>query len=215
MALCTQLDVEMRLQWDITAEPEAVITALIADATGIIESELRRPVESAGRVETFDGGGWSLFLTNWPVTTMTTVVEDGVTLTVNTDYKWTATGKLIRVSGGYQTWWTATKPQSIVVTYTGGYIAATHVSEFNHLSSICAEMVARAFRKGADNAAVPVGASGAITSVSLAGSDSITYGSSSGGSSGGGGLNQFLYLEEDEIRQLHLPKFSRPRFGFA
>lgn len=212
MALCTQLDVEMRLQWDITVEPEAVVTMLIADATSLIESELRRPAESGNRVETFDGGYWTLFLTNWPVTTMTTVVEDGVTLTVNTDFKWSSTGKLIRVSGGYQTAWKTTKPDSIVVTYVGGYLAGP---ELNHLGAICAEMVARAFRKGADNATIAVGASGAIASVTLAGSDSVTYTDSTGSSTSGSGPGQFLYLTEDEIRQLHLPKFHRPRFGFA
>lgn len=212
MALCTQADVEKRLQWDITAEPDPVVTMLIADATSLIESELRRAAESAAaRVETFDGGWWSLFLTNWPVTAVASVVEDGTTLTVTTDYKWSSSGKLIRVSGGYQIWWKTTKPDSIVVTYTGGYQSTT--TEFNHLGAICAEMVARAFRKGADSAALPVGASGAIASVTLAGSDSVSYTDSSSSSSSG--LGQFLYLEEDEIRQLHLPMFTRPRFGFA
>lgn len=215
MALCVQADIEKRLQWDITAEPDPVVTMLIADATSLIESELGRPAETGSRVETFDGGYWSLFLTAWPVTAVASVVEDGTTLTVTTDYKWSATGKLIRVSSGYQIWWKTTKPDSIVVTFTGGYVAATHVSEFNHLGAICAEMVARAFRKGADSAALPVGASGAVASVTLAGSDSVSYTDSSGASGSSSGAGQFLYLEEDEIRQLHLPKFHRPRFGFA
>lgn len=216
MALCVQADIEKRLQWDITTEPDPVVTMLIADATSLIESELGRPAETAGsRVETFDGGFWSLFLTAWPVTAVASVVEDGVTLTVTTDYKWSASGKLIRVSGGYQTWWKTTKPDSIVVTFTGGYVAATHVSEFNHLGAICAEMVARAFLKGAANAVVPAGVSGQISSVTLADSDSVTYTDTSGASGSSSGAGQFLYLEEDEIRQLHLPKFHRPRFGFA
>lgn len=213
MPLCNQLDVEQKLQWDITAEPDSVVTALIADAQALIEAEVGRTLESVSRSETFDGGRWSIFLEHWPVTAIATVVEDGVTLVVNTDYKFQPNGKLLRVSGGHQIYWKATKPQSVVVTYTGGYIAGT-IRE--HLGSLCAEVVARAFRKGAANAAVPAGATGAIQSVSLEGSDSVTYATESGGSSTlAGGLNQFVYLEEDERRQLALPDYRRPRFGFA
>lgn len=215
MALCTQADVEKRLQWDITAEPDSVVTMLIADATALMESEVGRSLESANRTETFDGDLWSLFLTNWPVTSMTTVTEDGTVLTVTTDFLWYTTGKVIRVANGYQTWWKAYKPQSIVVAYVGGYLAGTHVSQLDHLGSICAEMVARAFKKGAANAAVLAGASGQIASVHLEGSDSVTYTDTAGSSTSGGGVNQFLYLEEDERRQLASPRFHRPRFGFA
>lgn len=210
--LCTQLDVEKRLQWDITAEPEAAITALIADAQALIESEVGRPVESASRTETFDGGPWSVFLKYWPVSAMTTVTEDATALTVTTDFLWYTTGKLIRVASGYQVAWRAYKPQSIAVAYTGGYLAGS--KEFEHLGSICTEVVARAFRKGADNAAIPAGAAGPIQSVHLEGSDDVTYATSTGSVSGGS-LTQFVYLEEDERRQLALPVFRRPRFGFA
>lgn len=213
MALCTQADVEKRLQWDITAEPDAVITMLIADAQALIESEVGRPVESASRSETLNGGAWSVFLKYWPVSAVSTVTEAGTALTVTTEYLWYPTGKLIRVSGGYQTYWRAYKPQSLVVAYTGGYLGGT--KELEHLGSLCAEVVARAFRKGADNAAVPAGASGQIQSVSLAGSDSVTYAAGGSTATISGGLSQFVYLEEDERRQLALPIFQRPRFGFA
>lgn len=212
--LCTQADVEKRLQWDITAEPEAVVTMLIADAQAMMESEVGRALESGNRTETFDGGPWPIHLTHWPVTTLTSVTEDGVALTAS-DFEWYPRGKLIRMSGSYQIFWRTWMPQSLVVVYVGGYLAGTHTRELEHLGSICAEIVARAFRKGADNAAVPAGALGAIQSVSLAGSDSVTYASSSDSASTSGGLSQFLYLEEDERRQLALPIFRRPRFGFA
>ena len=213
MALCTQADVEKRLQWDITAEPDPVVAMLIADAQALIESEVGRPVESAGRSETFDGSAWSLFLKFWPVTAVATVTEATVALTPTTDFLWYETGKLIRVSGGYQTYWRAYKPQGIVVAYTGGYLAGS--KELEHLGSLCAEVVARAFRKGADSAAIPAGASGQVQSVSLEGSDSVTYASGGSTATISGGLNQYVYLEEDERRQLHLPIFQRPRFGFA
>lgn len=213
MALCTQADVEKKLQWDITAEPEPVVTMHIADAQAMIEAEVGRPLESAARSDTFDGGQWSLFLTHWPVTAVATVTEDGTALTVTTEYLWYPGGKLIRVSGGHQTWWQASKPQSIVVAYTAGYSAGS--KELEHLGSLCAEVVARAFRKGADNAAIPAGATGQIQSVSLEGSDSVTYATSDGSSFTGSGVGQFLYLVEDERRQLHLNGYQRPRFGFA
>lgn len=215
MALCTQADVEKKLQWDITAEPDPVVASLIADAQALIEGEMGRELESAARQETFDGGRWSLFLTHWPVSAVASVTEDGTVLVLNDDYRWYTTGKVIRVSGTSQISWRSWAAQSVVIDYTGGYLPGT--KELEHLGSICAEVVARAFRKGASNAAIPVGATGEIQSISLEGSDSVTYASSSGGTSTitAGGLNQFVYLEQDEIRQLHLPRYTRPRFGFA
>jgi hypothetical protein len=214
--LCTQADVEKKLQWDITAEPDPVVAALIADAQALIEAEVGRTLESAARTETFDGGRWSLFLTYWPVTSITSVTEDGTVLVANTDYRFYPGGKLVRVAGSYQNWWQTSKLQSVVVSYVGGYLAGTHVKELEHLGSICAEVVARAFRKGAASAAVPAGTTGSIQSVTLAGSDSVTYATDSGSATiSAGSLNQFVYLEEDERRQLHLDWYQRPRFGFA
>lgn len=215
MALCVQADVEKRLQWDITAEPDAVITMLIASAQALIETEIGRTVESANRTETLDGGAWSLFLKWWPVTSITTVTDNAVALTPTTDFLWYPRGKLIRVSGGYQQFWRSWKPQGIAVAYVGGYLAGTHTVELATLKSICAEVVARAFKAGADNAAIPVGASGQIASVTLAGSDSVTYTDTSGATSSSGGIDSFVYLTEDERRMLNDPMFVRPRFGFA
>lgn len=215
MALCVQLDVEQKLQWDITSEPDAVITALIASAQALIELEIGRTVESTNRVETLDGDVWSLFLKWWPVTSITTVTEDGTVLTPTTEFLWYPRGKLIRVAGGYQIGWKTWKPQSIAVAYVGGYLVGTHDVELEALASICAEVVARAFKRGADNAVIPVGASGMISSVTLAGSDSVSYTDTSGASTSGGGVGQFVYLDDDQRRQLHDPLFVRPRFGFA
>lgn len=202
MALCTQLDVEQKLQWDITAEPETVVTALIADAQAHIEAEVGRTLESAVRQETFDGGSWVHFLKHFPVTAVTAVTEDGTSLTVATDVLWYERGKLLRASNGRQTYWKTTKLQSIVVDYVGGYLAGTHTTELEHLGSICAEVVARAFRKGADNAVLPAGAAGAVQSVSLEGSDTVTYATGGGSGTVTGGLRQFVFLLEDERRQL-------------
>lgn len=203
MALCTTEDVERLVLRDITADPSPYAEALIADAQAHIEAEIGRTVESASRTETFDGGQQTLFLQWFPVTAVASVVEDGITLTVDDDFKWYR-NKVIRVSGDSQIAWRTLKRQSIVVTYTGGYVSPDHDAELEHLGSICAQVVARAFIKGTDLAALPVGASGAIQSVSLEGSDTVTYATGGGGagSSISGGFRQFVYLEEDELRQL-------------
>ena len=211
MALCTQLDVEQKLQWDITAEPEPVVTALIADAQAHIEAEVGRTLETALRSETFDGGRVALFLKAWPVTAVTTVTEDGSALTADDDFLWYPNGKLIRVSGDYQVAWRTLKRQAIVVGYTGGFKSPEHDSQLEHLGSICAEAVARAFRRGAASAAIPADAAGAVQSVSLVGSDSITYATGAGEFSGSGGLSQFVFLTEDERGQLN--RYKGPPFA--
>jgi hypothetical protein len=216
LALCTQLDVEQKLQWDVTAEPDTTITALIADAQALIESHVGRPLEDGPRSEIFDGNRVALFLKFWPVTAITTVTEDATVLT-SADYKFYANGKLIRTSTtGYQIVWKAYKPQSIEIEYDGGYLAGHddyHDLALEHLGSICAEVVARAFRKGAASAAIPAGSAGAVQSVSLAGSDTVTYATGSGESFAGGGLTAFVYLESHEKDQLG--RYRGVPLGFA
>jgi hypothetical protein len=216
MALCTQLDVEQKLQWDVTAEPDTTVTALIADAQALIESHVGRPLEGGSRTDIFDGGRVALFLRTWPVTEITSVTEDGVALAV-TDYLWYPNGKVIRTSTtGSQILWKAYKPQSITIVYEGGYLAAEndlHDIALEHLGSLCAEVVARAFRKGAASAAIPAGSAGAVQSVSLSGSDTVTYATGSGESFAGGGLTAFVYLEDHEIVQLG--RYRSVPMGFA
>lgn len=200
MALCTQLDVENRLQITFANQPDAVITSLIEDAQAHVEAEVGRTVESAARTETFDGGERTLFLRFFPVTTLTSVTEDGTVLTVDDDFMWYENGGLIRVAGDRQVAWKTLKRQAIDVVYTGGYLSPDHDAELEHLGSICAEMVARAFRKGADAASIPAGAAGQIQSVTLAGSDTVTY--ATGGGELALGFSQFISLLDDERQQL-------------
>lgn len=204
MALCVQADIEQRLQWDITAEPEPVITTLIAAAQAHIESEIGRTVESAARAETLNPSSPTLFLQYWPATTITTLTEDGTSLTEGDDFILEDEIALKRVSDGHQINWQTTKLASIAVAYVGGYLAGTHDSELAHLGSVCAEIVARAFRTGAAAAAAPAGVgAGGITSVALEGSDTVTYSTANGETiETGGGLSRFVHLLEDERRQL-------------
>jgi hypothetical protein len=77
-----------------------------------------------------DGNGETdFYLPNWPITNLGTVIEDTVTLTLNTDfYADLARGLLSKGKFNwpwydYQAKWT-TKQQGIVVTYTAGYTLA-------------------------------------------------------------------------------------------
>ena len=85
---------------------------------------------------TLTGRGTSdLYLPNWPVTNLGAVVEDGTTLTLDTDFyadldeglltKATYSNTLYSemYGGGVYLWTTLT--HGIVVTYTAGYTAAT------------------------------------------------------------------------------------------
>lgn len=213
MALCDQADVEQKLQWDITAEPDAVVTQHIADAQALIESFIGRTVESAARSETLDGGRVSLFLTAWPVTAVASVTEDGTGLTVDDDYEFYPNGKLIRVSGGYPIAWQTGKARSIVVTYTGGFVSPAHDRQLEHLGSLCAEVVARAFFRGAKTAvAGDSSALAEIQSVGLDGAGSVTYATASGESFQlSGGVMQWIVLEPDEKNQLY--KYQGPPFA--
>jgi len=209
VTLCTQADVEKRLQWDITAEPEDVVTTLIAAAQALIEAETSRPLESAARAEKFDGHYPEIYLTHWPVTAVASVEEDGTTLTVDEDYLFDESGRLIRVSSGTPKNWQNTKILGVEVTYTGGFLAGTHDSELEHLRSVCTEVVARAFKQGAANAAAPPGVGlGGITEVKLDGSDSVKYASGGANIELGGGLSRFVFLLGDEKDQLR--KYRNP-----
>lgn len=155
--IAVQADVERRLQIDVTAEPDPVITTLLTAAQGRVEGELGRPLEEATHVERFDGlhAGWprkTLFLWYLPIVSITTVVEGGVTL-AGTDYllynDHPLEGRLIRVSVGNQIEWRTTKPQGIVVTYLGGYTDGDAPAE---LVDVVAWMAAYAFQIGAANA---------------------------------------------------------------
>jgi hypothetical protein len=76
--------------------------------------------QESGAVATLDGvEGSALWLPSMLVTGVASVVESGATLTVVSQFDWTAYGKLIRVGRC----WTS-KPRSVVVTYTHGYTAA-------------------------------------------------------------------------------------------
>jgi len=168
MALCTQTQVEQRLQINFTDNNDVVCAELIAAAQGHIERVAGRVIEAASITETFDGPASTLWLQVTPVNSITSVTVDGTLLTAN-DYTYTDYGRLARTTNSRERSWTTSKQQSIVVVYNGGYTTVPY-----DLQDVCANMAARAFQAGASNAAIPAGAEG-IKSIMLAGSDSITY----------------------------------------
>lgn len=169
--LALQADLEKFLQIDVTAEPDAAIIAYLQSASAIIESYCGRVFTSSTvTAEVHDGRTTTIWLRQPPVTAVTTVVENAVTLAA-ADFLWYPDGRLVRLTETVPpgpTWWYP-KLQTVTVTYTGGYA----VVPFD-VRDVTVRIAARAFQAGAAFAAAPVGA-GAVRSVSLAGSDSVTY----------------------------------------
>ncbi len=170
--LCTQGDVQNLLHTVFTNQPEPVITDLIGRASAMVETYLHRNIEeAAAEVETLDGHGArsTLFLARTPVTAIATVVEDGTSLTAGDDYLFYEDGRLVRTAeGAYDLWWNSNR-QTVVVTYTGGYVTVPR-----DIADSTARLVARWFQAGAAYAAAPDSA-GAVKRISLDGSDEIEY----------------------------------------
>lgn len=120
------------VQLATAAELQAIITALSGDdaaanlllqqATALIETLCGRALHEQTIIETFRPAGsiGRLIIYQWPVSTLTSVVENGEALTAS-DYE--LDGSLLyRLSTDERTTWALGK---IVVTYTAGYTTAT------------------------------------------------------------------------------------------
>jgi hypothetical protein len=200
MALCTQADVEAKLHGTDLSPVASIVAELIIDAQALVESDIGRRVESAAYTEVFDAPAASLWLTHWPVTAVAEVREDGTVLAA-AGYAWYESGQVTRLRGDHRSPWLTTKPQAIEVDYTGGFSSPTYDLELDHLKSLCAEVVARAFRKSAAADALPAGAAGDIQSVSLDGLGTITYETGTG-SGAAGTVGTLVYLDPDQLAQL-------------
>ena len=121
MALCSYTDVETFLEIDVDSTLQTHVTnTFIPYVDAAIKRFLGYDVEQATYTETFDGNEQQdLFLRHIPVASITSVVEDGNTLTSgNTkDYVHYDNGKLRRIVIR----WSGIKPKNVVVTYVGGY----------------------------------------------------------------------------------------------
>ena len=111
-----EIDVDSTLQTHLT-------NTFIPYVDAAIKRFLGYDVEQATYTETFDGNEQQdLFLRHIPVASITSVVEDGNTLTAgNTkDYVHYDNGKLRRIVIR----WSGIKPKNVVVTYVGGYASS-------------------------------------------------------------------------------------------
>ena len=124
MALCSYTDVETFLEIDVDSTLQTHLTnTFIPYVDAAIKRFLGYDVEQATYTETFDGNEQrDLFLRHIPVASITSVVEDGNTLTSgNTkDYVHYDNGKLRRIVIR----WSGIKPKNVVVTYVGGYASS-------------------------------------------------------------------------------------------
>jgi hypothetical protein len=171
MALCTQADVEHRLQIEFTADPDPVVVALIDAAQGHIERVYGGPVEVDDYTETHSGLG-PLFLRHHPLNSIASITEDGVALTVADDVIFTTSGIVYRLATtGYAGVWGSWKPYAIEITYNAGYTAADIPED---IVDVCAWMVAAAIRRGLATSGESGNAIEGITAESL-GDWSATY----------------------------------------
>lgn len=179
MTLATQADVEKLLQVDFGADPDASVAQYLAQADAMIASYCGQKLTwESGIVDT-----WSAesnepvrVLSRFPITAVTSVVEDDVTLTVDDEYVWSAkNGTIRRVSGSFDWVW-STYVNANVVTFSAGYgtgAPSPYDDVPDDLVLVAAGLAASLFRHGAAWAAH--GVDGPVKSIALDGSDTITY----------------------------------------
>lgn len=121
MALCSASDVETFLEIDLSTTIEGHVTnTFIPYVDAAIKRYLGYDIEQATYTETFDGNEQQdLFLRHVPIASITSVTEDGNTLTQGNekDYVYYDNGRLRRIVVR----WSGIKPKNVSVTYVGGY----------------------------------------------------------------------------------------------
>ncbi len=146
MSLATQADIGNLLRTTITDDDD--LEAMLERASGLIVDWLGwNPEVEADVVETLEGDKSAMLtLKSLHVTALTSVVEDGSTLTEGNegDYVWYSDGRLVRLG---RIW--PSKRQSIIVTYDQGYSVLPA-----GIVDACAAMAASAYTFGIAHAAV-------------------------------------------------------------
>ncbi len=139
-AFCTVDDLEAFLQV-VIADDNASAVAAIGAASAAIQNHCRQTISQvAADVLTLTVPAYrrTILLPEQPVTAVASIVEDGTTLVVGTDYQWTRSGILTRVGRSWATGW-----QDVVITYTHGYATIP-----DDLKDICVRAAARAYQAG-------------------------------------------------------------------
>jgi hypothetical protein len=189
----TIADIESFLQLSI-ATPEQLASAAMAlkDISAAIRNYTYQWLEYvADDTITLDStGGTRLFLPQLPVQSITEVIEDGETLTVDDDYKLGQYGILHRIGARW-----AVGIQIVTITYPHGYLVIP-----DEIVAVCTRAASRAYQAGlkaADSAGIP-----GIASKSL-GDFSVSFQSEGGGGTGEGVLGasaaRLLLLSEKDI----------------
>jgi hypothetical protein len=121
MAFCTAADVETFALIDFSSELENHLTnELIPIVEDAIREYVGYTVDYGTHTETFSGNQTrEYFLDERPVNSVTSVVEDGTTLTYGNqeDFLWYSNGRIRRIGSR----WSFAYPDNISVTYTAGY----------------------------------------------------------------------------------------------
>ena len=123
MAFCTAADVRQYVQFSLDS---SLTTHLTDNIIPLVEAAIIEyvgyDVEQATQTETFTGDQTKdIFLTHLPVNSITSIVEDGITLTQGNenDYVSYKNGRVTRIGKR----WSYLNPLNIVVTYNAGYYA--------------------------------------------------------------------------------------------
>jgi hypothetical protein len=112
-------------------------------ASDTIRDEVGQDIDQATTTETYDGlplgHPWAhaIFLRQVPVTAVSSVVSDGLTLS-SADYEWTAKGVILMRFGAL-----STQAGGITVTYTHGHAPGSRA--LSTARAICLQVAARAY----------------------------------------------------------------------
>ena len=187
MTLALQIHVERFLQLDVSNEPDTVITQLLETASGLVEGFVGRPLELASYDEDYTSpAGAIVVLRNGPVDVSAnpvavTINSTSTVLVEGTDYiVKRRNGHIVRVTAaGVPRRWDvpAGRQAAIKVVYDAGFDFTADPLLHRHAEiarDVTVRSVGRVFQAAAARASVPVAAL-AIKSLSLAGSDSVTY----------------------------------------
>ena len=196
MGFCTQTDVEEFLQIEITgADKIASVERAITEATSAIKNYCHQEIEQTEDEEiTLDSAGISrkLYLPELPVTEVSEVIEDGVTLTAGSDEDYQVGQGGILHRGG-RPW--ARGIQIITVTNTHG-----HATIPDDVVAVCTRAASRAYQAGLRSDEVD--AVPGVAGESL-GDHSVTYGAEGGGGIGEGVMGasaaRMLLLSEKDM----------------
>lgn len=141
MTLCTEANVEAIVQEDI---PDGDIDDLITLVSGYLEGYIGRTFDDGNTIThnaTAGPAASAIFLPHWPLTSVTTVTEDGTILTAGDDYRVNLTAGIITrlASTGLLQLWDP-DPYNVEVVYTPAIPG--------DLRALAARIVARIWRAG-------------------------------------------------------------------